>query len=349
MQNSSAEISNSDLHKVANVISFLARVRCSSELMDFVQEEIIPFLGSKSFSWSVNYSWASKDGVNYFKKLCTVSKCDKIENSYHYFHESEINAPHLLFEDYKRGGFTAEAYEGDDELHQKAEFKDTSTPNCVIVLFPASHVSYRVGERRNKILSLIQKSFIACLSSIAEHEKYTLLVGLAGFFMKNAQFVCIMSNRSSIVDLNYVCRGLNGHVEDFQDSHLAEKIKKYYSRISDFERKDLGVKKFFSTNNFLYKVSITSLHDCKEKTQIVQMTNAQRDKEVEINLPNDYGMTKKEIDVLILVLNGLKSVEIAECLYISINTVKTHLRHIHQKCQTKNKSQLINLFTDFTR
>ncbi|WP_407502114.1 response regulator transcription factor [Acinetobacter baumannii] len=60
-------------------------------------------------------------------------------------------------------------------------------------------------------------------------------------------------------------------------------------------------------------------------------------------LPNHItqNLTRSEKQVLNLILTGKKNQEIADELFVSIATVKTHLHHIFQKTMVKNKRELI--------
>jgi NarL family two-component system response regulator LiaR len=49
-------------------------------------------------------------------------------------------------------------------------------------------------------------------------------------------------------------------------------------------------------------------------------------------------LTEREIDVLTLVTQGLNNAEISERLYISMNTVKTHLKNIFQKLEVEDRT-----------
>lgn len=56
------------------------------------------------------------------------------------------------------------------------------------------------------------------------------------------------------------------------------------------------------------------------------------------------GLTAREQEILELWVTGHRLDYVAESLFISKNTVKTHLRHIYQKTQTSNKEELLVLF-----
>lgn len=55
-----------------------------------------------------------------------------------------------------------------------------------------------------------------------------------------------------------------------------------------------------------------------------------------------YNFSEREIEVLKLLEEGKTNVEISENLYISINTVKTHVKNIYKKLSVSNRVQLIN-------
>lgn len=55
-------------------------------------------------------------------------------------------------------------------------------------------------------------------------------------------------------------------------------------------------------------------------------------------------LTSREIDVLMLVERGMKNKEIAEKLFISVNTVKRHLDNMYGKLNVGSRTQLISKF-----
>ena len=72
-------------------------------------------------------------------------------------------------------------------------------------------------------------------------------------------------------------------------------------------------------------------------------------KEWENNKINDllekYEITDREADVLHMISHGYNNPEIAEKLFISINTVKYHIRNLYLKLDAKNRVEIINRFS----
>ena len=50
-------------------------------------------------------------------------------------------------------------------------------------------------------------------------------------------------------------------------------------------------------------------------------------------------LTERELDVLRLLASGLSNVEIAEGMHLSVNTVKTHLKHVYRKLDVSNRTE----------
>ena len=50
-------------------------------------------------------------------------------------------------------------------------------------------------------------------------------------------------------------------------------------------------------------------------------------------------LTDRELEVLAAVAEGLTNQQIADRLYVSVNTVKTHVKHIYQKLNVRNRAQ----------
>lgn len=60
-----------------------------------------------------------------------------------------------------------------------------------------------------------------------------------------------------------------------------------------------------------------------------------------------YGLTKREVDVMLLILQGESNQAIADKLYITVGTVKAHVHNILNKMEVTRRSQLINKFLKY--
>lgn len=61
----------------------------------------------------------------------------------------------------------------------------------------------------------------------------------------------------------------------------------------------------------------------------------------QVALP-DSGLSKRELEVLECLAKGLTSTQIAAHLFVSENTVKTHVRHILEKLEASNRAEAVS-------
>ena len=58
----------------------------------------------------------------------------------------------------------------------------------------------------------------------------------------------------------------------------------------------------------------------------------------------EYNISFREKEIMLLLFEGIQYKEIADRLYISVNTVRAHVRNIYDKCEVKSKIALMNIF-----
>src|SRR3989440_7850903 len=61
----------------------------------------------------------------------------------------------------------------------------------------------------------------------------------------------------------------------------------------------------------------------------------------------DLGVTPRELQILELIAQGMSNREIAEKLFVSENTVKTHSSHLFDKLNAKRRTQAAQLGKEF--
>jgi two-component system nitrate/nitrite response regulator NarL len=59
-------------------------------------------------------------------------------------------------------------------------------------------------------------------------------------------------------------------------------------------------------------------------------------------IPPEIGLSKREMDVLRCLAKGMTSAQVASDLFISENTVKTHVRHILEKLEAANRAEAVS-------
>lgn len=61
------------------------------------------------------------------------------------------------------------------------------------------------------------------------------------------------------------------------------------------------------------------------------------------SLIRQLGISKRELEVLQLMAQGLSNQEIAEQLFVSLNTIKTHISNLFAKLEVKRRTQAVEL------
>ncbi|MEL6822263.1 MAG: response regulator transcription factor [Calditrichota bacterium] len=57
--------------------------------------------------------------------------------------------------------------------------------------------------------------------------------------------------------------------------------------------------------------------------------------------PVDSPLSKREHEILLLIAEGYSNQQIADKLFISLNTTKTHLKNIYQKLEVKRRTEAL--------
>ncbi|HCL57670.1 MAG TPA: hypothetical protein DHW82_11775 [Spirochaetia bacterium] len=104
-----------------------------------------------------------------------------------------------------------------------------------------------------------------------------------------------------------------------------------------FNERDLEILNVFTTQ-LIAAVSI-------EKRNPLYQT-PQKEEAVKIDLFEKYRITKREKEIISLVIQGFRNTDISKQLFVSLITVKIHIHNIFEKTGVKNRVELSNLFND---
>ena len=86
---------------------------------------------------------------------------------------------------------------------------------------------------------------------------------------------------------------------------------------------------------------VRSIFDLENKIQqqAQEFSNSSFDKKVD-DLSKKHQLTERETDVLLQIANGLNNQQIAEKLFISVNTVKYHTRNLYEKLDIVKRTEI---------
>ena len=84
----------------------------------------------------------------------------------------------------------------------------------------------------------------------------------------------------------------------------------------------------------------------KQLLNLKEFNSINNNKNNEMDLVELYNLTKKELQIIKLVREGKTYINISENLGTSINTIRFHMKNIFFKMEIKNKTELINIFSN---
>jgi predicted ATPase/DNA-binding CsgD family transcriptional regulator len=106
-----------------------------------------------------------------------------------------------------------------------------------------------------------------------------------------------------------------------------------------FNEKDLEMLNVFTTQAALTLEHALLYEKMKTRNQKEEKKTASREE-----LWEKYNITKREREIIDLVLQGYTNKEISKKIFVSLITVKMHLHNIYQKAEVKNRVELVNIF-----
>lgn len=103
-----------------------------------------------------------------------------------------------------------------------------------------------------------------------------------------------------------------------------------------------------NSENLINAIKTVSEHAAWIDSAIARVVLSSIQNENEVSMPivktskesnKKYGLTKKELEVLALIVDGLSNQEISEKLVVSISTTKAHVHNILQKLYLKDRTK----------
>ncbi|MGJ7918980.1 LuxR C-terminal-related transcriptional regulator [Neobacillus sp. LXY-4] len=176
---------------------------------------------------------------------------------------------------------------------------------------------------------------------LAQGQLNTLAVKYSCYFiLYDEQFLKEKISNEQIIDILREYRlVVNSQIEISQASINVQVLTIVWSYINSEENND-ALSKINGINPDLLNDFITYL-SYSNVNELEVSLNRLRPNTIEPNISRNLNLSKREMDVVKLVLEGKNNRTIAESLFISEHTVKNHMTNIFQKLAVNDRSQAI--------
>lgn len=232
--------------------------------------------------------------------------------------------------------------------------KDIQSESGIEQILPEDYV--KTSLKPNKYLT--ERSNILIIE-----DNYEMLSYLQSIFYDSYNVFCAIDGSDALNQLNYIPRPnlfisdvMMDNIDGFEFYNQVSKLEQFSSIPLIFLTAKAGldnkleclksgaidfIPKPFDKSELLLKVS--SILNLTQNNSGGYNSANQRKIELE-KLFTDYGISNRQIEIITLLKDGLERKEIAYELGISINTVKTQIQRIFEKCDVNNKTELIKIF-----
>jgi len=167
------------------------------------------------------------------------------------------------------------------------------------------------------------------------------------YFDETPTGIIILDRKFSIMRYNKAAEAFAGNIQAGIPPYnsMQQFIYEIFSKFTnELNNPHLDVKFFYKSYkiNIIYNM-VSSICEGMEPVYMIFITEGDGEKCVTTySLPDNYNLTTREAEILELVKSGLSNEEIAENLYISIHTVKSHMENIFKKLQVKNRTAALH-------
>lgn len=351
------DLTDSDLLNVIEIIQLLQKVQDRNGFTDIVIQRIMPLLSFSRLRCSLITVDFNEFQIKFIKEFILVnysanefSIFEKFlpywqNTALDYFQNSSnelvlangVNLPADRFVDDKKRflrdhpEINIDEYPCFRDTQWQMALSDSPDFSMAIGFLRDKSVGRAFSIRENRIAALIYNAIVSSLKRIALQEQLKILADVVNhFFEMECPFV-VIDKRQQVVLTNSIAKKMLGKVDsDFFNTNILS------------ESKDTSNSKVFYKNEKKYSVEIIPLGSYLSEYTLLKFT--QITDRLDFIQENIFlrGLTDREGEVVMLLLGGLPTKEIAEKLCITMNTLKTHLKRIHYKFGTKTRTQLVS-------
>jgi DNA-binding CsgD family transcriptional regulator len=233
--------------------------------------------------------------------------------------------------------------------------KNTTTPPGHVLSLYKSIGSGKFTDHELTLFKYIGKSFNSAVSRYKEFMKqnwiltinnefsnmvgfgYVLIDTFGSILYHNDTYLTLGTQLSEEQDLMSMTQELIGKIHK-ENPNTGSDQKILECEVNGFTL-TLSVKKINTPTGFQrYKMlSIRDRlpHTSRENTRVMLM--------------EEYSITSREAEIMLLMSKGLDNNEIADVLFISMSTVKSHIRNIYSKLEVSSRMELLRKIRPHTR
>ncbi|GMQ59748.1 hypothetical protein AN1V17_41480 [Vallitalea sediminicola] len=91
----------------------------------------------------------------------------------------------------------------------------------------------------------------------------------------------------------------------------------------------------------IYPFIVSNTHNTIETMYTIYITENPQSKKINDEKLINYKLTKREIEIIDLLLKGLTNNEMADSLFLSSHTIRTHIQNIYSKMNVTNRTALL--------
>ena len=225
------------------------------------------------------------------------------------------------------------------------EKETTTLPTLLcMILVAISTFLNTLGQQKHSIPIKFKKIIIAFSFMLA----VIVIVSKLLHFMMFAQWAVVLFLIFSIV-LSMLITRRTKPIRQFQHLEKSDKIFAFtfliltpiylifhYAFEKAYQQFQIG---------FLLYIAFTALAARKIYDDLQRLSLIKTDFEPSQQQFKNYGLTEREQEIATLLHKGMTYQNIADQLFISLPTVKTHTSNIYKKCSVKNRNELANLLS----
>lgn len=228
-------------------------------------------------------------------------------------------------------------------LLPEEETTTVSTLLCMILVAAMTFLD-TLGQQKHSIPVVFKKIHIGFSVALAVIVMVSKFSGRMFF----AQWAVVLFLSISIVISMLITRQTKP-IRQFQHLEKANKIFAltfliltptylifHYAFEKQYQQFQIGFLLFIA----FIALAIRKIYDDLQRLSLIKNDLAPNEQQFK-----NYGLTEREQEVALLLYKGITYQRIAEQLFISLPTVKTHASHIYKKCGVKTRNQLTNLLT----